>query len=399
MRIILMTGKGGVGKTSVATATAVLCAEMGKRTLVVSTDAAHSLGDSLGRKVGHEPVEVGENLFAQEIDVQAEIDEAWGAVRDYHVALFASQGVNDVVAEEMSVFPGMEELASLLRIKAHLDEGAYDVLIVDCAPTGSTLRLLSLPETLRWYMRRLFHIERAAMRTIRPVAQRLTNIPLPADEVYAAFLDLYNRIDGVKQQLCDPRNASVRLVTNPERMAIEESRRAFTHLCLYGMPTDAVIANRQMPAAVTDPYFEEWKRVQAEHMEEIRSAFAPLPVLTVPLMRSEIVGMERLREMGRAIYGDRDPTAVMCDETPVKIEVGEGDEHLLKLKLPFATKEKIELLKRGADLTITANGQRRNVLLPYALARMETRGARFEDDWLVVRFAPKRSEPSRREEA
>jgi arsenite-transporting ATPase len=393
MRVILMTGKGGVGKTSAAAATAVLCAEMGKKTLVVSTDAAHSLGDSFDRKLGPEPTGVAENLDGQEIDVQAEIDQAWGAVRDYHVALFASQGVSDVVAEEMSIFPGMEELASLLRIKAHMDRVLYDVLIIDCAPTGSTLRLLSLPETLRWYMRRLFHIERAAARAIRPVAQRLTDIPLPGDEVYAAFLELYQRIDGVKQALTDPDHSTVRLVTNPERMAIEESRRAFTHLCLYGMPVDAVIANREMPDDVTDTYFDEWKRVQAEHMQEIRDTFAPLPILTVPLMRTEVVGMERLREMGEAIYGDGDPAAILCRETPVKIEEGEGDEHLLKLRLPFATKDKIDLLKRGADLTVTANGQRRNVLLPYALARMETRGARYEGDWLVIRFGPKERKP------
>jgi len=386
MRVVLMTGKGGVGKTSVAAATALACAERGRRTLVVSTDAAHSLADSFGRPLSADVVQMADRLFAQEIDVHVELQRSFGKARDYWRHLFASQGVTKVVAEEMAVLPGAEELSFLLRIKEHIDAGEYEVLIVDCAPTGATLRLLSFPEVLRWFMRKLFHLERAAVRIARPVLKHVIDVPLPSDDVYASLLDLYHRIDGIKELLSDPQNCSVRLVCNPEKMAIEETKRAFTHLCLYGLPTDAVIVNRALPPKVTDPFFATWKSAQARYLEDIEAAFAPLPILNVPLFASEIVGMDTLREMADAIYGDTDPAAVLCEEPPVRIEERGDDGYTLKVKLPFAAKENIELLQRGEELTITANARRRNLLLPRALARLSARAGRFEGGWLSVHF-------------
>jgi arsenite-transporting ATPase len=388
VRVLLMTGKGGVGKTSVAAATALACAERGRRTLVVSTDTAHSLADSLGSQLGGDVTEASDNLFAQEIDVHVELQRSFGAAHDYWKHLFASQGVKKVVAEEMAVLPGAEELSLLLRIREHIDAGEFDVLVVDCAPTGATLRLLSFPDVLRWFMRRLFHVERTAVRVARPVLKHVIDVPLPTDDVYASLLELYQRVEGIKELLTDARSCSVRLICNPERMAIEETKRAFTHLCLYGLPTDGVIVNRSLPPSVTDPFFAEWKSTQARYLEDIEAAFAPLPILNVPLFAAEIVGLDALRGMADAIYGDTDPADVLCQEPPVRIEQRGEDGYTLKVRLPFAAKENIRLLQRGAELTITANGRRRNLLLPHALARLSARAGRFEDGWLSVSFGP-----------
>ncbi len=391
MRIVMLTGKGGTGKTSVAAATALRSARLGRTALVVSTDPAHSLADVLTCPLGDKPVEVAERLWAQEVDVHAEIERHWSTARNYFRSLFASQGVSDIVAEEMAIFPGMEELFSLLAVKHHVDEDAFDIVVVDCAPTGATLRLLSLPDVLRWYMRRLFHIERSAMRVMRPVLQRVVDMPIPEDEIYASMQDLYHQVDDAKDILSRPDRSSVRLVTNPERMAIEETKRAFTYLCLYGFPVDALVLNRTIPPAVQDPYFDGWKRLQRKYRQEIADAFSPLPILEAPLFDREIVGLPALERMGEALYGDSDPGALTAPEVPMRFEQGQDGAYLLKLALPFARKADLEVVQRGRELALTAGGQRRNVLLPHALARMRCARVKLEQGWLVAVFEPKRA--------
>ena len=389
MRIMMMTGKGGTGKTSAAAATGLRCAHLGRPSLVVSTDPAHSLADAVARPLGPEPVEVVDRMWGQEVDVQAEIERHWSTARNYFRSLFASQGVSDVVAEEMAIFPGMEELFSLLAVKDHVDAGRFEVIIVDCAPTGATLRLLSMPDVLRWYMRRLFHIERSAMRVMRPVLERVIDVPMPQDEIYSSMQDLYRRVDGIKEILSDPDQSSVRLVTNPERMAIEETKRAFTYLCLYGFPVDAVILNRAIPPDVTDPYFDSWKRIQQGYRDEIAATFAPLPILEAPLFDEEIVGLDALERMADALYGDTDPTAFRAPEPPMRVEVGENGTYVLRLSLPFAGKGDLDVVQRGREFTIAVGTQRRNVLLPHALARLACTRVTLHEGWLAATFEPK----------
>ena len=386
MRVILYTGKGGVGKTSVAAATALRSAHLGYRTLVMSTDAAHSLGDSFDMPLGGEPAPIVDNLWGQELDVFREIDRHWGILQDWLKVLMAWRGLDEVVAEEMAVLPGMEELAGLLHLVNYCDQGEYDVIVVDCAPTGETLRLLSFPDVARWWMHRIFPIERVAARIARPVLRRVTDLPLPDDEVFSAVKELFAKLEEMRGILTDPATSSVRLVLNPEKMVIKEAQRTFTYLNLYGYATDLVVCNRVIPEAVTDSYFQAWKDTQERYYQQVEEAFAPLPILKVPLMEQEVMGLAMLERFGEAVYGALDPTAVLHQGQIHQIRQ-EDSQYVLTLTVPFVTKEEISLSQAGDELVVQVGNFKRNIILPRALVGMESRGAKLEDDRLSIRFA------------
>lgn len=386
MRILLYTGKGGVGKTSVAAATALRCADLGYRTVVVSTDAAHSLADSFDIRIGNEPIEIAPRLKGQEIDILHQMERYWGTVQNWLSTVLAWRGIDELIADETSILPGMDELASLLQIVYLYDSNAYDVIIVDCAPTGETLRFLSLPEVAKWYLSHIFPVERQAMRLAGPLLKSITDLPIPDDKVFDSIRDLILQLDRMHQLLADPSQSSVRLVLNPEKMVIKEAQRTFTYLNLYGYSTDLVVSNRIIPATVGDQYFSAWKGAQARYGSLVEEAFSPLPILKVPLMDQEVVGFEMLRKMAGAIYGDVDPTKVFYVGQPQVIE--KTDDGLqLKLRLPFISKDDVNLARGGDELAISIGNFRHNVILPRALALLAVKKATFEGDQLVLTFA------------
>jgi arsenite-transporting ATPase len=393
VRVLLYTGKGGVGKTSVAASTALLCSRHGYRTVVVSTDAAHSLGDSLGMRLRYEPTSVAENLDAVEVDVNKEIKTNWGAVQEFLTLVLRRRGFDKLVAEEFSIFPGMEELFSLLRLKGLWDSGLYDIIVVDCAPTGATARLLSFPEIVDWYMEKFFNIERKIVKAVRPLAQRLTDLPLPSDEVFGAIETLYQQVDAVKDMLLDGDTTTARLVLNPERMVIEESHRAYTYLSLFGFHMDLVVANRVLPEEATSGYFGEWASVQAKRMEEVEEAFSPLPIFPVRHFGAEVVGLERLALMGQEIFGDRDPSQVFSSQVPIEVTEAAGG-YDLKVRLPGAKREDLDVWVHDDRLVISFLNQRRSIALPYALASLRLTGAVLEDRVLSVQFRKEGGEES-----
>ena len=385
MRILLYTGKGGVGKTSVAAATALRCADLGYRTIVVSTDAAHSLADSFDVKIGNEPLEIAPRLKGQEIDILHQMEKYWGTVQDWLSTLLAWRGVDELIADEASILPGMDELASLLQIVFLYDSKEYDVIIIDCAPTGETLRFLSLPEVAKWYLSHVFPIERQALKLAGPLLKSITDLPIPDDRVFDAVKDLIMQLDRMHQLLADPQLASVRLVLNPEKMVIKEAQRTYTYLNLYGYSTDLIVSNRIIPASVGDQYFNAWKGAQARYGSLVEEAFAPLPIFKVPLMDQEVVGAEMLRKMASAIYGDADPAKVFYSEQPQSIERSDGF-YVLKLHLPFVSKDDVNMARSGDELAISIGNFRHNVILPRALAMLEVKKAKFEGDQLLLTF-------------
>lgn len=385
MRIILYTGKGGVGKTTVSAATALRTSQMGHRTLVISTDPAHSLADAFDLPLGHNPTPVTERLWGQEVNVLQEISTYWGEVQTYLAALFATRGIDDVVAEEIAVLPGMDELCSLLHVKRHAQSGEYDCLVVDCAPTGETMRLLSFPEVAEWYMEKLFPWERRIAKTLRPLVQPLVPIPLPTDSVYDAVERLFNHVRRIKPILSDPTLTSVRLVLNPEKMVIKEAQRAFTYLNLYGYPTDAVISNRNLPDSLTDPYFRQWHASQRRYREAIGHAFAPLPILEAPFFDHEIVGLKALGEMAEALFPTQDPSKILYAGSLQAVEK-KGEEYVLRLRLPFVSREQVQMVKHGDELAVSIGNFRRDLILPRALSGLEVRKAQLEEGELILRF-------------
>jgi arsenite/tail-anchored protein-transporting ATPase len=393
-RVLLFTGKGGVGKTSVAAATAVRAAGRGARVLVTSTDAAHSLADALGRPLGDEPTEVpvgGGRLRAQQIDAQARLERHWREIRDYLVALLAWGGAGNVEAEELLLLPGLDELFALIDLNAQVAEGAYDLIVVDCAPTAETLRLLSLPEALRWYVDRMLVPSRRMARAVRPLTRGLgmagEALPLPDDEVFGAVERVHGDLAEVHALLRDPERSSVRLVVNAERLVVAETQRMATSLSLFGYGVDAVAVNRLLPEAVTDPYLADHKRRQAEHLADVHAAFGPTPVLTAPLLPGEVVGPDALAELATALYGDLDERAVLHLDRPVRV-VEDGEDRLLQVDLPFTGRDEVDLNRRGAELHLRVGGVRRTVVLPAALARFDVGRARFVDGMLEIRFVP-----------
>jgi len=310
MRILMFTGKGGVGKTSVSAATALRSADLGYRTMVLSTDPAHSLADSFELPIGNEPTLLAPNLWGQEIDLLHQMELHWGRVQEYMSAIFMWRGMSDLVAEETSVLPGMEELASLMQITALAESGLYDVIVVDCAPTGATLQLLAFPELARWYLDKIIPFQKAAIKMAGPMLKRLIEVPLPDEDLFQSIEDLVLQLHRVSKLLGDPAISSIRLVLNPEKMVVQEAQRALTYLSLYGYATDMVVCNRMIPAVVSDGYFANWKEIQAKYRLFVEESFSPLPILDVPWFDDEVVGVEMLRRMGSALYDAQDPTTI-----------------------------------------------------------------------------------------
>jgi arsenite/tail-anchored protein-transporting ATPase len=384
-RILLYTGKGGVGKTSIAAATAVLCAQRGLRTLVVSTDIAHSLADALDTPVGPTPREITHNLWAHEPDVFFNISRYWKVIQSYFSSLFSWGGLDEVMAEEMTVLPGMDELGNLLWIGDHVDAGQYDLIVVDAAPTGETVRLLSLPEASRWWIEKIAPIGRRVQKLGGPVLRRLVGIPLPTDSVYEAGEQLLERLKYVHDLLSNPDRSSVRLVLNLERVSIQEAQRSFTYFHMYGFPTDLIVANRVLPVA-SGAYFEAWREAQSRYLPMVEQQFAPVPVRTIPYFDKEMVGIERLAELGHALFGDTDPHEFLYRGRPYSITREEGG-YTLSLELPFTSREEISLSRAGDELVLQVGAWRRNLVLPRLLLDAPTQGAKMEDRVLKVRFA------------
>lgn len=386
MRIILYTGKGGVGKTSVAAATAVRCAELGYRTIILSTDAAHSLADSFDIAIGKEPIELAPKLWGQEIDVLYQMDKYWGTVQAYFRSILQWRGVDELIADEVSVLPGMEELASLLQIVYLAESKKYDVIIVDCAPTGETLKLLSLPEVARWYLTHIFPAERMAMRLASPFMRNFTDIPMPDDQVFETIKELIQQLDRMHKLLSDTKTSSVRIVLNPEKMVIRESQRTFTYINLYGFACDLIVSNRVLSDSVTDIYFAALKEAQARYGQLITESFTPVPIFQVPFLDQEVVGLAMLQRVAAILYGAQDPSRVFYEGQPQEI-VKNGAGYLLKMNLPFASKEDVHLTRAGDELAISVGNFRRNTILPRALAALTVQKAKMEEGKLVVSFA------------
>jgi arsenite-transporting ATPase len=384
-RIIVYTGKGGVGKTSVAAATGLLAAERGYRTIVLSTDAAHSLADSFDVPLGPEPTLIGPNLWGQESEVSHNIEKYWGTIQSYVSSVFQWRGLNEVMAQEMSVLPGMDELASLLWIAEHHDKGAYDVIVVDAAPTGETLRLLSLPEVGKWWIEKIYPIQRHIARVTGPIVGRVLGMPMPSDAVYTTGEQLFGRLEHMHELLTDPELTSIRLVLNLEKMVIKEAQRAFTYFNLYGYPTDLVICNRVVPDDA-GPYFEAWRQAQARYWPEVQADFDPIPIRRAPFFEHEVVGMPMLRELGAAVFEGEDPTAFYYRGHPYSVRREDG-AFVLSLELPFTSKEEVRLHRNGDELVVQVAWWRRNLILPRALVDLPTSGAGFDDHVLKVRFA------------
>lgn len=389
MRIIVHTGKGGVGKTSISAATALRCAEMGLKTIVISTDTAHSLADSFDKKIGPEPTPLVDNLWGQEVDARYSMDKYWGLFQEYMIALFSRQGVDNIVAEEVTILPGLEEGAHLLWINKYVKDGEFDVLIVDAAPTAETLRLLSLPDVTRWWFERLLTVTRGAARILRPIGRALgQGERIPDQEAWDQVQELFKTLDRVRDLLADPDISSMRLVVNPERMVIKETQRTYTYLNLYGYATDAILCNRIIPDEVTDPYFAMAKDTQKQNLAFIREAFGDLPLLTAPLFGQEVGGLDSLRRLADSLYADSDPSRKMYHGKTHTIEQDEDGAYRLSVPLTFASKEDMDIYRSRDELTLRVGPYRRNIVLPYALWDLEIADARFEQSTLRIRFAP-----------
>ncbi len=388
MRILVHTGKGGTGKTSISAATALRCAELGYRTIVVSTDTAHSLADSLDVKLGPEPIQVMDNLWGQEIDARYTLDRYWGDVQRYLVRLLTQRGAEHIIAEEVTILPGLEEGAHLLWINHYMNLGQFDVMVIDSAPTAETLRLLSLPDASRWWIEKIINLLTGrTIKLLRPLV-RTVGAELPDDDAAQAIRELFTTLDKVRALMADPQVTSLRLVINPERMVIKETQRTYTYLNLYNYAVDAVICNRVIPAKVQDPFFAAWKATQAENMSLIEEAFSPLPLLKVPLFNMEMGGLEMLQRLGDALYGEGDPSRLMFEGLTHRIEPDGNGGYRLVVALPFADRSDMDLYRSTDEITLRVGPYRRNVVLPYALWNLEIKDAVFKDQTLSIHFTP-----------
>ena len=389
-RILLFTGKGGVGKTTCAAATAQRAAEQGKKTLILSSDPAHSLADALDQELGPEAQEIQERLFAQEVDLYYSMKKYWGHMRELMLTVFRWQGVDQIAAEEMAALPGMNEGSVLLWLEQALREEDYDLIVVDSAPTGETLTLLTLPQVTQWWLAKAFPFQKAAVKSIGFGVRKTTGIPL--DKGYEELEVIFEKLERVQKVLATNKTTSIRLVMNPEKMVIEEARRAYTYLQLYGYGVDSVVVNRVLPEdkVPENSFFEDYVQSQRGYLEDIEQSFRPLPILTVPHLGTEVFGRERLSRIADAMYDDSDPTAVLHDEPTFKVRE-EDDAYVLDLHLPFVEDEEVDVHHRGDQLIVQVANQRRNYILPNFLSYFTLMSHTLADGWLHVRFE---SDPS-----
>jgi len=390
MRILLFSGKGGVGKTSLAAATGLQLAKLGLRTLVMSVDPAHSLGDAFDLDIGlfdaktGDPYPINDKLSIHEVNIQKEIKRHWREISSYVISVLRTTGIGEVEAEELAILPGMEELSAMMYVNQFRREGRYQAIVLDCAPTAESLRFISMPTTLDWYMKHIFPFHRGLLKAVRPLANRVSPVELPTDNYFANIAELFGKLDGIPELLEDPHTTSVRLVTNPEKMVLRETQRAFVYFSLHGLTVDGIIVNRVLPETVTDAYFQEWRVSQAKALKEIEAYFAPVNVKRVPLFTHEVLGRERLEDLARALYGeDENPADVTRTEAPYTFEKMDG-YYAVRLKLPFAVKGEIGLFKKGDELVVEIGTLRRHIGLPTSMASLTPSKARLENKILTV---------------
>ena len=390
MRILLFTGKGGVGKTSLAAATGVRLAALGRRTLVMSVDPAHSVGDAFDLQIDlfskrtSDPYRITEHLDVQEVNIQAELKRHWRDVSSYVAAVLRTTGVTRIEAEELAILPGMEELSAMMYVNQYVREKRYDVIVLDCAPTAESLRFVSMPTTLDWYMKHIFPVQRSLLRAVRPIANRVSPVELPADRYFANILDLSRRLEGIDELLCDPTITSVRLVTNAERMVLRETQRAYVYFSLYGLTVDRILVNRILPSEASGSFFEEWHRSQQRILAEMDEYFAPVAVRHVPLLSHEVSGLEQLEELAAILYGSGDdPSVATTLERPYRFVKQDG-RYLVCLQLPFANKADVDLFKKGDELVVQIGTLRRHVGLPTSMAHLVPTKAKLEDRVLSI---------------
>ena len=390
MRILLFSGKGGVGKTSLAAATGLELSRLGYRTLVMSVDPAHSLADAFDietelfhGKTG-DPYTINERLAIHEVNIQKEIKRHWREISAYVISVLRTTGISDVEAEELAILPGMEELSALMYVNQFRREQRYDVIVLDCAPTAESMRFVSMPTTLEWYMKHIFAFQRGLLKAVRPIANRVAPFELPSDDYFANIQNLFGRLAGIDELLEDPQITSVRLVTNPERMVLSETQRAFVYFTLHGLAVDGILVNRVLPPEVTDAYFQEWRASQARILEEIDAYFAPVPVKRIPLFTHEVLGRERLEELARALYTTgEDPAAIGRTEAPYTFAKRDG-HYEIRLQLPFAAKGEVGLVKKGDELVVEIGTLRRHIGLPTSMAGLSPGRAKLENRILTV---------------
>ena len=390
MRILLFSGKGGVGKTSLAAATGLQLSRLGYRTLVMSVDPAHSLADAFDLEVSlfqsktGDPYPIDDHLAIHEVNIQREIKRHWREISSYVISVLRTTGISDVEAEELAILPGMEELSAMMYVNQFRRENRYDVIVLDCAPTAESMRFVSMPTTLEWYMKHIFPFQRGILKAVRPIANRVAPFELPTDSYFANIQDLFGRLDGIGELLENPKITSVRLVTNPERMVLRETQRAFVYFSLHGLAVDGVIVNRVLPERVTDEYFVEWRASQEKILDEIESYFAPVAVKRVPLFTHEVLGRERLEDLARTLYReDEDPAAVVRTEAPYTFNKVDG-HYEIRLHLPFAAKGEIGLFKKGDELVVEIGTLRRHIGLPTSMAALSPGRAKLENKVLTV---------------
>ncbi len=390
MRILLFSGKGGVGKTSLAAATGVKLAELGYRTLVMSIDSAHSLADSFDLDIDlfhvqtSDPFSIQDGLSILELNIQKEVKRHWQEISSYVISVLRTTGISDVEAEELAILPGMEELSAMMYINEYRREKRYDVIVLDAAPTAESMRFISMPTTLDWYMKHIFPFQRTLLKAVRPIANRVAPFELPTDSYFANIRNLFQKLEGIDEIMEDPHTTSVRLITNPEKMVLRETQRAFVYFSLHGLTIDTVIVNRVLPQEIKDKWFNEWHSSQENVLRELDEYFAPVPVRRVPLFAHEVLGKQRLRELAKVLYSEReDPSAVTQTEKPYAFGKRNG-RYEVRLRLPFATKGEIGLFKKGDELVVEIGTLRRHIGLPRSMAALVPAGAKLENRLLTV---------------
>jgi arsenite-transporting ATPase len=390
VRILLFSGKGGVGKTSLAAATGLRLAALGYRTLVMSIDPAHSLGDAfdlpedLFTRATADPYAITDRLEIQEVNIQTEIRRHWSEVSAYLTSVLRTTGISGVEADELAILPGMEELSALMYVNEYARSTRYDVVVLDCAPTAESLRFISMPTTLEWYMRHIFPVQRAVLKAVRPIANRVAPVELPSDDYFANVKLLFGRLTGVDQLLGDPAITSVRLVTNAERVVLRETQRAFVYFSLHGLTVDTVVVNRVLPDWVHDPFFRAWQATHVRVLADMETYFAPVALRRVPLFDDEVLGRARLEAMGQQLYGADDPAAIVRRERPYHFDKRDDGRYEIRLSLPFATRGEVELFKKGDELVVAIGSLRRHIGLPTSMAGLRPGRARLADGMLTI---------------